>query len=124
RPAREDRKSHKPVGRRDDQLLGRLKAWRNSIVDREHIAPVVVANNQLLKAIASAAPQDLDALRAVDGIRNWQIATYGARILEMAAESANSRDGRPANNGSNKGPNKGRRRRRRHASQTQDDQGE
>lgn len=91
---------------RNDQLLGQLKAWRNDIVDREGIAPVVVANNQLLKEIASHAPQDLAALQAIEGIRDWQVATYGDQLLALVKDATDQQSARP----------KRRRRRRRRSS--------
>lgn len=66
-----------------DLLLGALKQWRNDVVDREKLAPVVVASNTLLKAIAVHAPRTLEELEAVPEVRSWQVNTYGERILAV-----------------------------------------
>lgn len=66
-----------------DLLLGALKQWRNDTVNREKLAPVVVASNSLLKAIAVHAPRDAAELAAVPGVRSWQVETYGERILAV-----------------------------------------
>lgn len=66
-----------------DLLLGALKQWRNDTVTREKLAPVVVASNSLLKAIAVHAPRDRDELTSVPGVRSWQVETYGAKILDV-----------------------------------------
>ncbi len=64
-----------------DLLLAALKQWRNDVVDRESLAPVVVASNGLLKEISVLAPRDLDELRAVPGVRKWQVEHYGEELL-------------------------------------------
>ncbi len=64
-----------------DRLLGPLKEWRNQVVQQEQLNPVVVANNTLLKEIARAAPEDLEALTAVPGIRKWQVREYGEALV-------------------------------------------
>lgn len=87
----------------NDQLLGALKSWRNDIVEREGVAPVVVANNNLLREIATTAPADLDALARVDGIRSWQVETYGEQLVDVVRRELGKVEDRPA----------GRRRRRR-----------
>ncbi len=99
-------------GPSNDRLLGLLKSWRNGLVERQGVAPVVVANNQLLKDIASIAPADLEALQAVPGIRSWQIEAYGDAIVELVQGDA-------AHGASDK-PRRRRRRRRKSAP----DQGE
>ena len=89
----------------NDQLLGALKNWRNDIVRREHISPVVVASNQLLKEIATWAPQDKEALEAIDGVRAWQVHAYGDAILAIV-------NAHPIRSGSPKPPRRRRRRSR------------
>ena len=77
---------------RNEQLLGLLKNWRNDIVEREGISPVVVANNQLLKEIATHAPADKAALAAIDGIRAWQVETYGDQLVALVHRDAERQD--------------------------------
>ena len=68
-----------------DRLLGPLRDWRNAVVSEKNLSPVVVASNQLLKEIARAAPNDLDELQEVPGIRQWQVRTYGQDLLQIVA---------------------------------------
>lgn len=89
---------------RNESLMAALKSWRNGIVEREGINPVVVANNQLLKEIATHAPATREALAAIDGIRAWQVETWGPQLLELVQQD-HERQGAPSR--------KSRRRRRR-----------
>ncbi len=68
-----------------DRLLGPLKDWRNAMVTRRKVSPVVVVSNQLLKEIARAAPTNEDELREVPGIRRWQVRSYGTDLLAIVA---------------------------------------
>jgi len=66
-----------------DRFLGPLKSWRNEKVRKGGVAPIAVVSNNLLKEIARAAPQDLDALAEVPGVRRWQLADLGEEILAV-----------------------------------------
>ena len=72
-------------GAKVDRLLGPLKDWRNAVVKKEKLAPVVVLSNGLLKEIARAAPADLDELGEVEGIRRWQVRHFGNQIIDVIA---------------------------------------
>jgi ribonuclease D len=92
------RRERKPEGGANiDRLLGPLKDWRNRVVARRGLAPVVVANNNVLKEIARLMPATMDELAAVPGIRRWQIADFGEELLsvvqsvEAPAASSNSK---------------------------------
>ena len=91
-----------------DLLLGSLKQWRNDTVSREKLAPVVVASNSLLKAIAVHAPRDQAELAAVPGVRSWQVETYGEKILSVLSGFEDRK------------PKKKRRRRRKKPAKTAD----
>lgn len=81
-------------GAPNDQLLGTLKNWRNDLVERQGVSPVVVANNQLLKDISSAAPTTLEELQEVDGIRAWQVEAYGEELLALVNSDATQKSER------------------------------
>jgi ribonuclease D len=68
-----------------DRLLGPLRDWRNDTVNEKNLSPVVVASNQLLKEIARAAPTTPEELRAVPGIRRWQVRAYGDELLQIVS---------------------------------------
>jgi ribonuclease D len=87
-----------------DRLMAVLKVWRNDVVSRRGLAPVVVANNGLLKEIARLAPTTQEALAAVPGIRAWQVEDFGAEILALVGSIESS---------TSSGAKKRRRRRRR-----------
>ena len=66
-----------------ERLYAPLKDWRNALVEEKGLSPVVVANNALLKEIARAAPETLQDLADVPGIRDWQVRDYGDEILDV-----------------------------------------
>ena len=88
-----------------DRYLVPLKEWRNTKVKTTGVAPVAVANNTLLKEISRLAPQDLDSLAQVPGIRRWQVRDFGEELLEVVK--------RVTEQGSSEGSSRPKRRRRR-----------
>lgn len=66
-----------------DRLYGPLKEWRNTVVHEQQLSPVVVISNQQLKDIARLAPETLQDLADVPGVRTWQVEDYGEDILEI-----------------------------------------
>jgi ribonuclease D len=65
--------------------LEQLKAKRNQLASLLELAPGVLCPNGTLEAIARTRPQTLDELRAISGVRGWQVDTFGQELLEAAA---------------------------------------
>jgi ribonuclease D len=65
--------------------LEQLKAKRNELSSLLDLAPGVLCPNGTLEAIARTRPQTLDELRAIPGVRGWQVETFGRELLEAAA---------------------------------------
>ena len=97
-----------PSGRRDGlglseteyELHERLKTWRKERAAREGYDASLVVNRHLLTRLAKAKPRDLDALRRVEGIQDWQIESMGDEITRLLADSLDefSRNGLPRTN--------------------------
>lgn len=97
-------------GRDAERLLARLKDWRNEVVNRDHVAPITIANNGLLREITRRAPRTVEELAEVPDIRDWQLETHGETLVALVNEVMG--DGpAPAADGE-KGPKRRRRRRR------------
>lgn len=62
-----------------------IKAWRDDLADRLEIDPALLFNKAQITAIAIKKPQDMEALRRVDGIRNWQVNDFGETLLGLLA---------------------------------------
>jgi ribonuclease D len=60
-----------------------IKAWRDSLADRLELDPALLANKALMTAIAISKPSDIDGLRRVEGIHNWQVEAFGKHILSV-----------------------------------------
>lgn len=104
-------------GRKAENALEALKTWRNKVVNAEPgRSPVTVASNSTLKAIAGVRPLDHDELRAIPGVRNWQIKDYGddlLRVLERVAPAASLGEPDADEPADSDAPKKKKRRRRR-----------
>jgi len=80
------KRSNRRDGPGVEKVFLRLKNWRNEITQTKGLNPVVVVNNALLREIAKAAPASSEELGNVEGMRDWQMASYGDAILEVLAE--------------------------------------
>jgi ribonuclease D len=81
--------------------LEQLKAKRNQLASLLELAPGVLCPNGTLEAIARTRPQTLDELRAIPGVRGWQVDTFGRELVEAATgdqppEGKTKVTGRPA----------------------------
>lgn len=65
-----------------------LKRWRAEVVRRTGLEEALICPRALLTAIARKYPKDLESLKAVEGIRGWQVRNFGADILK-ALEKTN-----------------------------------
>ena len=74
-----------------DRYLVPLKEWRNERVRSSGVAPVAVANNALLKEIARLAPADIESLKAVPGIRRWQVVDFGDELVDLVQSVTSTR---------------------------------
>ena len=71
------------TGRAAERALQELKAWRNRLIEKEHLTPFTVASNGTLKAIAAQRPRTTDELARVPDVRAWQVEDFGPQILEV-----------------------------------------
>lgn len=70
---------------RDDdheERLKRLKVVREKLMVDHDLKPGIIGANQLLADIARTLPGDLEALAALPGIRNYQVANFGSELLK------------------------------------------
>jgi ATP-dependent DNA helicase RecQ len=74
-----------PLPDAEAALFARLRAWRAEVA-REHGVPAyVVLHDSTLRAIAQARPASLEALRALPGLGERKLASYGERLLALVA---------------------------------------
>jgi len=62
-----------------------LRRWRAGAVERAGLEPGLLLPNRLITAIALAAPPDVEALVAVDGVRRWRAEAFGREIVAALA---------------------------------------
>lgn len=65
-----------------EDRLKRLKQTRDTLTQEFDLRPGIVAANQLLMDIARSLPGDLDALKALPGMRRYQVEHFGAALLK------------------------------------------
>ncbi len=77
-------------GRRPDPeveaLYERLRAWRSQTARERGVDADVVLTNQVLMALARAAPQNPEELAATNLLTPWKLRTYGPDILKIIGE--------------------------------------
>lgn len=62
-----------------------LRAWRDAEAGRSRLDPAVVMSQKLIERIATAGPRSLPELAAVEGVRHWRVAAWGAALLAATA---------------------------------------
>ncbi len=65
-----------------DDRLKRLKKRRDEIANDRGLRQGIVCPNHVLSDIARTLPGDAVALRAIDGMRDWQVREFGDEILK------------------------------------------
>jgi ribonuclease D len=58
-----------------------LRRWRATAAPPTGLEPGVLLPNRLIRSIAEAAPRDLTALAAVEGVHRWRVDAFGREIL-------------------------------------------
>lgn len=72
-----------PLDAEFDARVERLKARRNQVAERLGLQPGVLCPNATLEAIARAAPQTVEEMRGLPGLREWQRKEFGGQLLEV-----------------------------------------
>jgi len=65
-----------------EELVDRLKAVRNRKAEEVGLPRGTLMSNAVILSVARAAPRDLEALLAVDGMRRWKVDVAGDALLE------------------------------------------
>ncbi len=73
------------------ERIKRFKVWREHKARALDLEPGLILNNALLTAIADQNPRSLAALARVDGIRNWQVQSFGPEILTLIPDKEKKR---------------------------------
>lgn len=84
RPPRPPRPARTPA----DDRFDKLKGWRKQTAEGRGVETDVIVSRQALEAIAAGDPRDLDALRALGALDEWQFETYGPAILVLLGADA------------------------------------
>ena len=77
------RKRRPSVSPRVPERIKIIKAWRDRLADGLELDPALLFNKALMTAIAVKKPADLQGLRNVEGIRNWQLKAFGKEVLTV-----------------------------------------
>jgi ribonuclease D len=66
-----------------DALADRLKEVRNRRADQVGLPRGTLLANAVLLDVARAAPKDLEALAAIEGMRRWKVELLGSDFLAV-----------------------------------------
>lgn len=69
------------------RLMDAVKGYRDITASRLAIDPPILLNKALMTAIASSNPGTVDELRAIDGLRQWQINLLGTGIIDALTQA-------------------------------------
>jgi ribonuclease D len=64
-----------------EAVVDRLKAARNSRADELGLDRGTLLSNAVIIGVAMAHPTDLESLRAVEGLRDWQVEAVGSQLV-------------------------------------------
>ncbi len=70
------------LSRHVPERVKRLRAWRDDKALQLELDPGLVLNRASISAIAVENPSDTAALKAIDGVANWQTDAFGGEILK------------------------------------------
>ncbi|HEX6590249.1 MAG TPA: ribonuclease D [Longimicrobiales bacterium] len=79
KPKRGRREPHDPEM---DERVERMRKTRDLAAGELGLDKGLLLPRHMMESIARAKPRDVKALRAVDGLRNWQVEVLGERLLE------------------------------------------
>ena len=77
------RKRRPSVSPKVPERIKIIKAWRDRLADGLGLDPALLFNKALMTAIAVKKPADIQGLRNVEGIRNWQVKAFGKDVLTV-----------------------------------------
>nr|WP_234030416.1 DNA helicase RecQ [Undibacterium sp. 14-3-2] len=74
------------LGAEEQALFDKLRWWRVETARTHNVPAYVIFPDATLREIARNAPQTLTALRAISGVGDKKLDSYGAEILQLIAE--------------------------------------
>lgn len=69
--------------RYQEERLKRLKEWREIKAADLGLGVGIIANNNLLEALADAAPNSMESLAEIPGLKGWQKKEFAAELLDL-----------------------------------------
>jgi ribonuclease D len=78
RPKRGRRDPHDPV---IDERVERMRVARDKVATELELDRGLLLPRHMMESIARAKPGNVDELRAIEGLRSWQIEVLGERVL-------------------------------------------
>jgi ATP-dependent DNA helicase RecQ len=67
-------------------LFAKLRAWRAEVAKAHGVPAYVVFHDNTLQAIAQAQPRTIEQLRALPGLGERKLASYGDQLLALVAD--------------------------------------
>ncbi len=67
----------------EEERFERLRKWRRGVAEARGVEVEVISGNAALKAVAKAAPREVEALEAVAELDGYRRRVYGAQLVEI-----------------------------------------
>ena len=85
-PVLPKRDGTQPFSDLEGELYDRLRVWRKDAAAAMGIESSYLLNRHVMDTMARSQPQDIDDLRSLQGIADWQVAQFGAQLLSVVEE--------------------------------------
>ena len=63
-----------------------IKEWRDKLAEKLELDSALLFNKALMAAIAVQHPKEVEALRTIEGIRNWQVDAFGRHVIGILSK--------------------------------------
>lgn len=63
----------------------RLKLWRDETARKMEIEPCLILNKDAISALAVSNPKSIEQLNGMEGLKDWQKAVFGQKIIDILA---------------------------------------
>lgn len=72
----------------DEAAFQALRQWRADEARKQAMPPYIIATDRVLRAVAAAKPDNVEALRGVPGLGPVKVEKYGAAMVQVLGQAS------------------------------------
>ncbi len=80
------RRRRPSVSSKVPERIKAIKEWRDNLAENLELDPSLLFNKALMTAIAVQHPKSIEELRKIEGMRNWQVDTFGPDVIGILSK--------------------------------------